>query len=83
MILTHDDGMTELLDRAIARVRMLPSETQDELAGVLLRLAGEDEPVYRINPEEEASFVNSRAQAARRDFASDEQIRAIWAKHGL
>ncbi|TXN02323.1 hypothetical protein FV242_15175 [Methylobacterium sp. WL64] len=75
--------MTELLDRAIARVRMLPSETQDELAGVLLRLAGEDEAVYRISPEEEASFVNSRAQAARRDFASDEQIRAIWAKHGL
>ncbi|WP_092037365.1 hypothetical protein [Methylobacterium pseudosasicola] len=75
--------MTELLDRAIARVRMLPSETQDELAGVLLRLAGEEEPVDRLSPEEEASFANSRAQAARRDFASDEQIRAIWAKHGL
>ncbi|MCJ2139251.1 hypothetical protein [Methylobacterium sp. E-066] len=75
--------MTELLDRAIARVRTLPSETQDELASVLLRLAGEDESVLRLSPEEEASFANSRAQAARRDFASDEQIRAIWAKHGL
>jgi hypothetical protein len=83
MILTHDDGMTELLDRAIARVRTLPSEAQDELASVLLRLAGEEESVYRLTPEEEASFADSRAQAARRDFASDEQIRAIWAKHGL
>ncbi|WP_039902415.1 hypothetical protein [Methylobacterium sp. GXF4] len=75
--------MTELLDRAIARVRTLPSEAQDELASVLLRLAGEEEPVYRLTPEEEASFAASRAQAARRDFAPDEQIRAIWAKHGL
>lgn len=75
--------MTERLDRAIARVRTLPSETQDELAGLLLRLAGEVEPVYRLSLEEEASFANARDQAARRDFAPDEQIRAIWAKHGL
>jgi len=34
-------------------------------------------------PKEEASFDKSLAQAERGKFATDEQIRAIWAKHGL
>ena len=75
--------MTKLLDRAIARARTLPPEAQDELADVLLRLAGDDEAVYLLSPDEKASFAQSRAQAERGEFASDEQIRAIWSKHGF
>ncbi len=75
--------MTDLLDRAIERVRALPPEAQDDMARVLLRLADEEESVLALAPEEEASFANSRAQAARREFATDEQVRAIWTKHGL
>lgn len=75
--------MTELLEQAIARVRALPPETQDDLARVLLRLAGDDEAVCLLTPQEELSFAGSRAQAARREFATDEQVRAIWAKHGV
>lgn len=75
--------MTKLLERAIERVRTLPPETQDDLARVLLRLAGEDEPVYRLSPEEEASLDQARAESARGEFASDEAVRAVWAKHGL
>lgn len=33
--------------------------------------------------EEEASFERSLAEAERSEFATDDQIRAIWAKHGL
>ncbi|ESQ75181.1 hypothetical protein ABAC402_10960 [Asticcacaulis sp. AC402] len=36
-----------------------------------------------MSAEEDASFDESLAQAERGDFASDEQVRAIWAKHGL
>jgi hypothetical protein len=79
----HNGRMTELLERAIERVRALSPEAQDDMARVLLSLAGDDEPVFTLTPEEEASFANSRAQAARREFATDEQVRAIWAKHGL
>jgi hypothetical protein len=75
--------MTELLDRAIARIRALPPGTQDDMARVLFSLAGDEEAALALTPEEEASFVRSRAQAARREFATDEQVRAIWAKHGL
>lgn len=75
--------MTELLNRAVETVRALPPEVQDELARVLLQLAGEDQPVYVMTPEEEASFAESLAQADRGEFATDEQVRAVWAKHGL
>jgi predicted transcriptional regulator len=42
-----------------------------------------EEPVVQLTAEEEASFEESLAQAERGEFATDEQMRAIWAKHGL
>ncbi|GJE58186.1 hypothetical protein [Methylobacterium trifolii] len=75
--------MTELLEQAIERIPALTPEAQDDCARVLLRLTGDDEAFCQLIPEEEASFANSRAQAARREFATDTQIQDIWAKHGL
>jgi hypothetical protein len=75
--------MTKLLERAFATVRGLSPEMQDELARMLLQLAGEDQPVLGLSAEDEASFDKSLAQAERGEFATDEQVRAIWAKHGL
>jgi hypothetical protein len=43
----------------------------------------EDQPVLQLSAEEAASFDESPAQAGRGEFATDEQVRAIWAKHGL
>ena|ERR1700677_2055846 len=48
-----------------------------------LQLAGEDQPMIQLTVEEEASFEESLEQAERGEFATDEQVRAIWAKHGL
>ena len=76
-------AMTKLLDDAVEAVRRLPTETQDELAGLLLQLAGEDQPVVDLTPEEEAAVLHSREAAARGEFATDAQVRAVWAKHGL
>ncbi len=75
--------MTKLLERAFATVRGLSPEMQDELARMLLQLAGEDQPVLELSAEDEASFDKSLAQAERGEFATDEEVRAIWAKHGL
>jgi hypothetical protein len=75
--------MTKLLEKAFETVRGLPPELQDDLARVLLQLAGEDQPVFQLSAEEETSFQESLAQADRGDFATDEEVRAIWAKHGL
>jgi hypothetical protein len=77
--------MTKLLDRAIQAVSALPAEMQDEYAGILLRLMGVDEPqdVYQLTPEEKADLEKGLAEAERGEFASDEEVRAMWAKYGL
>jgi predicted transcriptional regulator len=75
--------MTKLLEQAIEAARALPPETQDELARMLLQFVGEDHPVIELTAEEETSLEESLAQAERGEFATDEVVRAIWAKHGL
>ena len=75
--------MTKLLERAVETARALPPEMQDDIARMMLQLAGEEPPVYVLTPEEESSLATARAQAARGEFASDDEMRRIWAKHGL
>jgi predicted transcriptional regulator len=38
---------------------------------------------YVLTPEEEADLDASLAEAERGEFATDEEVRAVWAKHGL
>ena len=75
--------MTKLLEQAVETVRGLPPEIQDELARMLLQLAGEDQPLLQLGPEDEKSLDESLAQADSGEFATDEQVRAIWAKRNL
>lgn len=75
--------MTDLLDRAVRTARGLPPDMQDDIARLMLTFAGEERPVIELTPEESASLALSEAAAARGEFATDEQVRAIWAKHGL
>ena len=75
--------MTDLLDKAITAARNLPPEVQDAIARRVLSYAGEEQAVYRFTPEEEAEQDEADAAEARGDFATDEEVRAIWAKYGL
>jgi predicted transcriptional regulator len=75
--------MTRLLEQAIETVSALPDDVQDDLARILLQFAGVEQPAYVLTPEEEADIDASLAEAERGEFASDEEIRAMWAKHGL
>ena len=72
--------MTKLLERAVDSVRALPPEVQDELARLLLQVAGEEQPVIRLTPEERADLVEADAEIARGEFATDDQMRSILAK---
>lgn len=75
--------MTELLEKAVATARGLPPETQDEIARMVLAFVGDDASIYQLTPEEEADLDASDAEVSRGEFATDEEVRAIWAKHGL
>jgi len=74
--------MTKLLDQALEAVRVLPPDAQDDIARVLLQLAGTEAPVT-LSAEERAAIATSKAAAARGELATDDQVQAVWAKHGL
>jgi len=61
----------------------LPEARQDELARVLLELAGVDQPPIELTAAEEADLAAAEAEIERGELASDEEVRAMWAKHGL
>jgi hypothetical protein len=77
-------AMTKLLDEAVEAVRRLPSDDQDDIARAIIQLAGSDlaAPVV-LSPEEREAIARSKAAASRGEFATDEQVQAVWAKHGL
>jgi hypothetical protein len=75
--------MTKLLEQAVKTFSALPDEVQDDLARILLQFAGVEQPPYVLTPEEEADVDASLAEADRGEFATDEEVRAMWAKHGL
>lgn len=76
--------MTKLLDDALSAVSNLPPDEQDNIARAVLRLIGtDDEPPVALSADERAAIAASKAAVARGEFASDEQVRAAWAKHGL
>jgi hypothetical protein len=77
-------AMTTLLDKAVEFVRRLPLDDQDDIARAIMQLAGSDlvAPVV-LSPEEREAIARSKAAAGRGEFATDEQVRAVWAKHGL
>lgn len=74
--------MTRLLEQAVETVRALPPEAQDALARFLLQVAADDQPAIQLTAEEDADLAEADAEIARGEFATDEQMRAIWAKYG-
>ena len=76
--------MTQLLDQAIKAASSLPPEEQDEIARIVMNLAGAEfaAPIALSRAEREA-IVRSRAAAERGEFSTDEEVRAVWSQHGL
>ena len=75
--------MTKLLDQALEAVRLLSPDDQDEIARIIIQLVGSDAAPISLTVEEREAIARSKAAAGRGEFASDEQVQAVWAKHGL
>lgn len=74
--------MTRLLQQAFTTVSALPDDVQDEAAQVLLQFAGLEQAPYRLTPEEGIDLDASLSDAERGDFATVDEVRAVWTKHG-
>jgi hypothetical protein len=75
--------MTRLLEEGIEAVRGLPADRQDMAGELLLGLAGVVQPGYQLRPEQIADLRIAIAQADRGEFATEDELRAVWAKFGV
>ncbi|WP_457106655.1 hypothetical protein [Methylobacterium sp. P5_C11] len=64
----------------MAKARDLSPDLQDAIARLMPAFVGEEGSVYRFTPEEEAEVDESEA---RGDYATEAEIRAVWAKDRL
>ena len=74
-------GVTKLLENAVDAVRRLPAADQNEIAHVMLSLArmGEGGP-EAIDPTHLADVLEGLAQAQRREFATEAEVSAAFAR---
>jgi DNA-binding TFAR19-related protein (PDSD5 family) len=70
--------MTKLLEKALETVRLLPPDSQDDIARAMLTLAGDEGEPEEIDPAHLSDVLESLAQAKRRDFASDAEVEAAF-----
>ena len=74
--------MTKLLEQAVEAVRNLPAEAQDEIAQAMLRLAAAEDEPEPIDPDDLLAVQQGLAEAARGEFASDDQVKAAFKRFG-
>ena len=70
--------MTKLLEQAIEKVRALPAAEQDEAAEMLFSLIAKRTEPVALDDETRAAVREGLEQARRGEFASDEQIAALF-----
>jgi hypothetical protein len=75
--------MTKLLEQAIAKLRELPEEQQDALAVALLAVAEAPATDVPLDDATRAAIHEGLAQAERGEFVPDEEIEALWKRHGV
>ena len=71
--------MLKSLQRAVAEAERQTPETQQDLARLIMLYLREEQLVVDLTPEQEAAVLRSRDAARRGEFASDKELKAIWA----
>lgn len=74
---------TEALEALIERVADWPPEAQDELMRLLIHIEQKHVGLYRLDEEEQVAIEEAITQAKRGEFASDEEMNELWARHAL
>jgi predicted transcriptional regulator len=75
--------MTKVLEDAIEEVRKLPEDRQAYVAEVLEQIAAAGSDLFVIPDDHRAAVLEGLAQADRGEFATDEEMAALWKKCGL
>ncbi len=76
-------GMIKALEIAIEKLKSLPEEKQAYAAGIIEEIAASDEDVFRIPDDHLPGVLEGLEQARRGEFASEEEMAALWKQCGL
>jgi hypothetical protein len=66
------------IEAVLDRVRTWPPERQEDAARILLEMEAQGTEVYRLSDDERAEIEASITEADRGEFATDEEVAAIF-----
>ncbi|MDH6259899.1 putative transcriptional regulator [Bradyrhizobium sp. BR13661] len=75
--------MTKILEDVIEKVRRLPEDRQAYVAEVLEQIVANDGDLFVVPDEHRAAVLEGLEQAERSEFATDQEMAALWKKCGL
>jgi hypothetical protein len=71
--------MNSAVKDILAKVAGWPEEDQEELAELAREIEARHTGVYELSTDERAAIADARVGA----FASDDDVKAFWKRHGL
>jgi hypothetical protein len=74
--------MTKLLEKAIERARALPDDVQDAVALALMAMTDTSEKPEELDEETRTAIRQGLDDARRGDFATAEEMAALWRRFG-
>src|SRR3569623_2359378 len=81
--LVYIPSMTKVLEDVIEKVRRLPEDRQAYVAEGLEQIVANDGDLFVVPEEHRAAVLEGLEQADRGEFASDQEMAALWKKCGL
>jgi hypothetical protein len=75
--------VSKRLEKAFEAVKTWPADRQEAAAEVLEHMNRLATTPYELSPEELADIEEALAEARRGEFASDAEVAAMFARHGL
>jgi hypothetical protein len=74
--MTRDD-----IEAVLERVRTWPPARQEDAARVLLEMEAQGTTVYQLSNDERTAIEQSREQTRRGEFATDEEVAALFERY--
>ncbi len=75
-------AMISALKQMLQTIESWPLDDQEALAEAAREIEAQRTGVYVMSPEEESAIEEGLAQADRGELASDDEIDAVWRRHG-
>jgi predicted transcriptional regulator len=69
------------IDAVLDRVRTWPLERQEDAMRMLLAMEEQDAAVYELSPEELTDIEESLREVERGEFATDEEVAAVFNRY--